>query len=622
MRWLLLLLLTLPVWAGPLDEIEALEHSRRPPGPPLTTYLTDADPAVRARAVVALGRLQNPKGIPLLVKALEDPESSVREEAAFALGQLPAESEVLNQLGSAQPTIKLLLVEAALKTGGAATLAQLPSWLDDPDLAATAALGAGRYAIRRKRSRPDIPALDQASLGRLRKLVGSSDLETARNALYALTASEDAEAAPMALEALERQAMGLSAARYFGAVTYPQARPDLGKLQGHKMWRIRAAAAKALARLEDVEAMRTALADPSPHVRQTALAGLGPWALPLLPQLVDDPQALARVLGEKALPYLEGHSLALDWRTRKASAAALTDFPQATPLLVRLLNDPDRRVAEAALESATRFKPEPRLRGAVLTYLHQRDLALTPLAADVVAAWNDSEALPALLEAIDFFTAQDDSETVQGMLSALANFKDPRARTRLEQAAKSPDANLAGVARKALGLPTPTVPGAAPHDPVVRHGDLPARARITTEKGSFTIVFFGADAPRTTANFAHLASSGFWNGNQIHRVVPDFVVQAGCPRSDGWGGPGYTIGCEINRHPYRRGTVGMALAGKDTGGSQFFICHSRQPRLDGNYTVFGQVEEGMDIVDRLQIGDHLLSIELQGESGQPWKPTR
>ncbi|MGE0492789.1 MAG: peptidylprolyl isomerase [Vulcanimicrobiota bacterium] len=622
MRWLLLLLLSLPVWAGPIEEIEALEHSRRPPGPPLTTYLDHADPAVRARATVALGRLQNPKAIPLLVKALRDPEPAVQEEAAFALGQVPAEAEVLAELGSAPMVIKPLLVEAALKMGGADTLALLPGWLDEPELASTAALGAGRYSIRRKRSRPDLPAVDEASLSRLRKLVASPDLETARNALYALTAAEDAGAAPRALEALERQAMGLSAARYFGAVTYPQAGPGLRKLQSHKMWRIRAAAAKALARIEDIEATRAALDDPSAHVRQLASAGLGPWALPLLPQLVDDPQALAQVLGAQAMPYLGAHSRALDWRTRKATASALATFPEATPLLVRLLHDPDRRVAEAALEAATKFKPEPRLRAAVLTYLRQRDLALTPLAADVIATWQDVQALPDLLEAIDFFTAQDDSETVQGMLTALGSLKDPRARARLEQAARSADANLAGAARKALGQPAPTVPGAAPHEPVLRSGELPARARITTEKGSFVIAFFGPDAPRTVANFAHLAASGFWTGNQIHRVVPDFVVQAGCPRSDGWGGPGYTIGCEINRHPYRRGTVGMALAGKDTGGSQFFICHSRQPRLDGNYTVFGQVEEGMEVVDRLQVGDHLLSIELQGESGQVWKPGR
>jgi cyclophilin family peptidyl-prolyl cis-trans isomerase len=93
-------------------------------------------------------------------------------------------------------------------------------------------------------------------------------------------------------------------------------------------------------------------------------------------------------------------------------------------------------------------------------------------------------------------------------------------------------------------------------------------------------------------------------------VVPDFVVQGGDPRGDGWGGPGYTIRCEINPRPYGRGAVGMALAGKDTGGSQFFVTHGPQPHLDGGYTVFGQVREGMAVVDALTVGDRILAIEL------------
>ena len=106
------------------------------------------------------------------------------------------------------------------------------------------------------------------------------------------------------------------------------------------------------------------------------------------------------------------------------------------------------------------------------------------------------------------------------------------------------------------------------------------------------------DAPRTVANFVTLVGKGFFDGVRLHRVVPDFVVQDGDPRGDGEGGPGYTIRDELNQRPYLRGTVGMALDWKDTGGSQFFITHSPQPHLDARYTVFGQVVEGMDVVDR------------------------
>ena len=114
------------------------------------------------------------------------------------------------------------------------------------------------------------------------------------------------------------------------------------------------------------------------------------------------------------------------------------------------------------------------------------------------------------------------------------------------------------------------------------------------------------DAPLTVANFIALARKGFFRNNAIHRLVPDFVVQAGDPRGDGEGGPGYTIRDELNELPYLRGTVGMALDWEDTGGSQFFITHSPQPHLDARYTVFGRVVNGMDVVDRLVQWDVIL----------------
>ena len=125
------------------------------------------------------------------------------------------------------------------------------------------------------------------------------------------------------------------------------------------------------------------------------------------------------------------------------------------------------------------------------------------------------------------------------------------------------------------------------------------------------------DAPQTTRNFMALAKKGFFNGLQIHRVVPNFVVQDGDPRGDGEGGPGYTIRDELNERPYLRGTVGMALDWHDTGGSQFFITHSPQPHLDGRYTVFGHVVNGMDVVDRIQQGDVIQRVRVW--DGKGWQ---
>jgi cyclophilin family peptidyl-prolyl cis-trans isomerase len=133
---------------------------------------------------------------------------------------------------------------------------------------------------------------------------------------------------------------------------------------------------------------------------------------------------------------------------------------------------------------------------------------------------------------------------------------------------------------------------------------------VTTTKGPFTIELLSADAPLTVDNFVQLAGKGFFNGQRIPRVVPNFVVQAGDPRGDQNGGPGYQIRCEINEVPFERAAVGMALSGKDTGGSQWFVTHSPQPHLDGGYTVFGRVISGMDVVDRIARGDVIRSTVI------------
>jgi cyclophilin family peptidyl-prolyl cis-trans isomerase/HEAT repeat protein len=145
------------------------------------------------------------------------------------------------------------------------------------------------------------------------------------------------------------------------------------------------------------------------------------------------------------------------------------------------------------------------------------------------------------------------------------------------------------------------------------------KATVTTEKGAFTIDFFPEDAPLAVDNFIKLARSGYYNNVLIHRVVPNFVMQDGDPRGDGNGGPGWQIRCEINTIPYERGAVGMALSGKDTGGSQWFATHSPQPHLEGGYTVFGRVNESdMKIVDNLARGDKILSVKIT-EANSPKK---
>lgn len=142
-------------------------------------------------------------------------------------------------------------------------------------------------------------------------------------------------------------------------------------------------------------------------------------------------------------------------------------------------------------------------------------------------------------------------------------------------------------------------------------------AILETQYGNMKIEFFDQDAPGTVDNFIRLAKSGFYDGLKFHRVIPGFVVQGGCPHGTGTGGPGYTIKCELTggNQYHDRGVLSMAHAGKDTGGSQFFICHNRQntQHLDRRHTVFGKVIENVDIVDQIRQGDLIQKITIQEE---------
>jgi peptidyl-prolyl cis-trans isomerase B (cyclophilin B) len=143
-------------------------------------------------------------------------------------------------------------------------------------------------------------------------------------------------------------------------------------------------------------------------------------------------------------------------------------------------------------------------------------------------------------------------------------------------------------------------------------------AKIQTVKGDMIVHFFEKDAPNTVANFVKLAKSGFYDGLKFHRVIPDFVVQAGCPNGIGNGGPGYTIKCELtgDNQYHDRGVLSMAHAGRDTGGSQFFICHNRSntQHLDRNHTVFGKVVEGLDVIEKIRQGDMIEKITINEEA--------
>ena len=141
-----------------------------------------------------------------------------------------------------------------------------------------------------------------------------------------------------------------------------------------------------------------------------------------------------------------------------------------------------------------------------------------------------------------------------------------------------------------------------------------SKVKISTAKGDMIAELYDNETPKTVNNFKKLISEGFYDGLNFHRVIPDFMIQGGCPNGLGNGGPGYTIPCEVNadKQYHDRGILSMAHAGRNTGGSQFFICHSRQntQHLDRNHTCFGKVVEGLDVIDSIKQGDKIIQMSI------------
>jgi cyclophilin family peptidyl-prolyl cis-trans isomerase len=243
--------------------------------------------------------------------------------------------------------------------------------------------------------------------------------------------------------------------------------------------------------------------------------------------------------------------------------------------------------------------------------------------AEAVAASQDWSAFARLLEeqrtrALRDPLWNDVRQSIVGI--AAPHAEDPDMEAILARSAEDPNYLVRRDAIQALEAADRPVPRAI--GPVeTRHSkeDLRAilewsrqdhRAVFETAAGTFEARLFTRDAPLTCWNFAQLAERGFYDNGSWHRVVPDFVLQDGCPRGDGWGGPPYQIRCEINHNRYGRGALGMALSGKDTGGSQFFFTHAEQPHLDGGYTVFGELVQGRGTADQVDQGDPIATIRV------------
>ncbi|MEK6282714.1 MAG: peptidylprolyl isomerase [Acidobacteriota bacterium] len=231
------------------------------------------------------------------------------------------------------------------------------------------------------------------------------------------------------------------------------------------------------------------------------------------------------------------------------------------------------------------------------------------------AALRDQELNDAALSILDALAKQKTSQTNEAIKTALDS-PDHLIRRRAVALLKT---NGVGDFSERIGS-VKTLNTTADYERAISRIGKPVSALVSTTKGLFTISLLPDEAPLNVDNFIRLAKRGYFRGITVHRVVPNFVIQDGDPRGDGNGGPGYQIRCEINEAPYERAAVGMALSGKDTGGSQWFVTHSPQPHLEGGYTVFGNVVEGMNVVDGIVRGDVIRSIVVRESA--PTTPKR
>ena len=653
---------------GPVSELAQLlqlEDRREFDLAALQRAAQDPDSLVRGQAALAVGRIGDRAGVPLLMLLLDDPDTTVRAHAAFALGMLhdSATAEELARRVGALPDVatgadQLELVTALCKTGGELAARTIEALLvRHPPSGPTADGATGTALLEAWRLGRRAPAT------RLVDYVRNGSGPWRRNAAYSVSRLRLAAGAAVLLDAagdpddLVRGyvARGLTASLADSARMARAAfEAVLGRLVADSVAQVRISALRSLAGFHDSSLAGLAqsrLVDRDPNAAVQALATLGALggsrAVPVLEERVAQGAtfavrraallALAEAAPQRVAAAGGSWRTGADWRFRAALAEALgaAAGDSARAVLTALAADSDARVVETALASLGEVTPkgdaalralarsrladpDPWVRAAATDLLDRApDPALVP---DLVAAYRRAgrdptgDARLAAVRALADVAALDSASRVRVEREFLAVV--PRSGDYLTRRAVA-DGFGPAVARRYWGDPYPVETGLGTADyqdiaarlflPALQGGALP-RVTLETERGSLVLMLYAADAPLTVQNFLRLVARHYFDGSRWHRVVPNFVIQDGDPRGDGNGGPGWAIRDEINPRRYDRGTVGMALSGPDTGGSQFFLTHSPQPHLDGGYTVFGQLVQGDDVLNQIVQGDRIRRI--------------
>jgi cyclophilin family peptidyl-prolyl cis-trans isomerase/HEAT repeat protein len=596
---------------GEMEDAKAISSLGSAISPSLAPpHKRDEPPLVRARVCEALGKIlsagRSPKALDLgvaidadtIAKQLPDPQAKLSADKKL-LTSLAIAALMRSQVSvSVEPlTRQLKSADADIRAQAANALARLRQSIAGavPDL--IEALNDGDANVRANAARALGVSKDARGVEPLIKLLNDESEQARANSVRALAAFNDRRAVEPLLalgETLLGQWPKTPPARAPQVNLLLEVATTLGAIKDER-------AAPFLGRLRTVSGVGA-----NPEV-ETAVARLG------------DKEFFAS--------FDAGSAPLGDWRRIANLASALGELgtEQAQNLLSLLLAESDHgkldvRALPATLRALVKFKPA-RMPNILRQQASLRDVGARATVASLLGDSQSDENFDALINVLAQSRTDAENDAKLAALSSLSKYKSARAIEAVKSALADHDHLVrrhavdllkqmgAGDFTDRIGV-VQTGHGKAFYQRVAARLDKKVTATIHTAKGRIRIELFPQDAPITVDSFITLARKGFFNGLTFHRVVPNFVIQGGDPRGDGEGGPGYQIRCEINTRPYVRGAVGMALSGKDTGGSQFFITHSPQPHLDGGYTVFGQVIGGLAVVDRIARGDVIRRVEI------------
>jgi len=587
----------------------------------LGAAVAEEDPAARVALLRDLGRVGAAASLPALVQALASDASAERGAACAALGgfglrQRAVPEDVLRRVAtravddpSAQ--VRLLCAFALARLPPAASPDARRALVAELQRAASDSGAEVRsQALRALQKYPEAPSAIFEAL--------AADPDPwvrvqAFHGLAAQAASTHDRALATALEAQLERVLALDSIEGAEAVVLLDAMQDARPLARNGA--TYAVATAALERLGALPEARRGRAAALLHCGAAALVDHGRgW-----------PSRLEHCGFDAVSPGFRNAEMAGVLAAGRGSEGARAQY------LGRLARDPDERVREAVVAAAAAVA-DPGATGLLLAGLSDTDFGVVTATCDALLslapAWAaDAAVVPvpprpdaatlaaAMQTAYVRLTGAHAVEGLHAWLAVVDALPMPFPADAVRDLALHANPEVRGRARSILasrGVEPPTdpvLPVPDPIDPSILT-DLPSSpiVRIRTESGDIVVRLEAVHSPVTTARILGLVDAGFYDGLTFHRVIPGFVAQGGDPRGDGYGGPGWTLRDELGRLPFVRGTVGIALAGRDTGGSQFFVTTADHPQLDGRYTVLGRVVEGMEVVDSLLPGDTMLEV--------------